>query len=153
MSAVQLAHRRRGKPDLSQLTEPPHAAASRPCDFTAFCLLYQSTYFQYAMQRLQDVARARDCVAQVVGELSASWPAILGSAQPAAGAWLLLRAWVDRTGGSNTSGSLSRDQADTLLLWGELNFSMAKIASVMGVEEAAVVVHLRSAARILSTSD
>lgn len=150
MSAVQLAHRRRGKPDLSQLTTPSGSVASRPCDFTAFCMLYQSTYFQYAMHRLQDVAHARACVSRVVGELNASWSSVLGAARPAAVAWVLLRAWVDRAGGVNSPGSLSRDQADVLLLRGDLNFSMAKIASVMGVEEAAVAVHLQSAARILS---
>ncbi|GHI04585.1 hypothetical protein [Streptomyces cellostaticus] len=153
MSVVQVAHRQQGKPDLGQLAIPSRAVARRPCDFTAFCLLHQSAYLQYAVQRLQDIARARACVARVVRELSAFWPAFLGSAQPAAVAWVLLRAWVDRTAGSSSCGTLSRDQADVLLLRGSLDFSLAKIASVMGVEEAVVVAHLRSATRILAIAD
>ncbi|MFB9388239.1 hypothetical protein ACFPM3_30640 [Streptomyces coeruleoprunus] len=136
------------KPDLGQTLTPRAIAICLPTEYTAFCQLYQTVYHHYAMQRINDVATARNCVEKALGELVTIWPAVLSSEQPAAVAWKVLRAWVNRAAPERGSRPLTADQADALLLRTQLQFPMAKIASVMGLEQAAIEAYLRSAARL-----
>jgi hypothetical protein len=120
---------------------------SLPAEYTAFCLLHQNAYHRYAAQRLRDVAIARACVEGALGELVTIWPSVLSSARPSAVAWRVLRCWVNRAAGDNRTAPLPAPVADAVLLRDELHFPMAKIAAVMGLDEAAVTTHLRTAAR------
>lgn len=148
MVPSHLAHDRRGGPDLGQPPSPRVVTISLPVEYTAFCLLYQNVYHRYAAQRLRDVATARACVEGALGELVTIWPSVLSSARPSAVAWRVLCTWVNRAVGGGRGTPLPAPVADAVLLRDELHFPKAKIAAVMGLDEAAVTAHLRTAARM-----
>lgn len=155
MPLFPMAVERPSTPDLSQpgvlSSQPASAVIQLPTEYIGFCLLYRNAYRQYALRRLQDVATAYSCVERALGELLTIWPAVLSSPRPSAIAWRVLRTWVNAAVDCHQypslPGALSPARADVLLLREKLNFPIAKVAAVMGLDEGTVSVHLRCTAR------
>ncbi|MGG2460605.1 hypothetical protein ACO0M4_12440 [Streptomyces sp. RGM 3693] len=124
-------------------------------EYAAFCEANQASYHRYAMVRLADRVEARRCVESVLGNLEASWVAVLASECPAAWAWNSLRTeaahrTLSALGRSGRFHAVLRDdQADIMLLHHHLRLPLDHAASLMGLSDHGARALLRGAKRDL----
>ncbi|MFE2107873.1 RNA polymerase sigma factor [Kitasatospora sp. NPDC059463] len=97
--------------------EPPPAAGEPavPLEFAAFCELHRPRYLSYARVWLPDPDRAAGAVQQAFAEIAVQWRELLGSSNPTAHAWQILRDTVGehtRRSGPPSGHADERDQPD-----------------------------------------
>ncbi|MCG6496312.1 hypothetical protein [Kitasatospora sp. A2-31] len=90
--------------------EPPPGLDETPAvplEFAAFCELHRPRYLSYARVWLPERAEAADAVQQAFAEIAVHWRELLGSSNPTAHAWQILRETVaaHSTGGPVGAGS------------------------------------------------
>ncbi|MFF2953550.1 RNA polymerase sigma factor [Kitasatospora sp. NPDC057965] len=73
--------------------EPPQGPGEPavPLEFAAFCELHRPRYLSYARVWLPDPDRAAGAVQQAFAEIAVQWRELLGSSNPTAHAWQILR--------------------------------------------------------------
>ncbi|GAA2799132.1 hypothetical protein RMN57_15350 [Kitasatospora sp. CM 4170] len=94
--------------------EPPPGLGETPAvplEFAAFCELHRPRYLSYARVWLPERAEAADAVQQAFAEIAVHWRELLGSSNPTAHAWQILRETVaaHSTGGAVGAGSAADD--------------------------------------------
>ncbi|MFJ3792003.1 hypothetical protein [Kitasatospora sp. NPDC090091] len=98
--------------------EPPPGLGETPAvplEFAAFCELHRPRYLSYARVWLPERAEAADAVQQAFAEIAVHWRELLGSSNPTAHAWQILRETVaaHSTGGVVGAGSAADDDGRT----------------------------------------
>lgn len=132
------------------------AAAIASLGYTAFRLLYEDRYLEYAEIRLGDRQCGLSAVLAALGALSAIWGEVLRSSCPAAMAWRVLEHAVSasRAAASGPGGDavvlhdvLPAEQADAVLLHHRMGMSPREAADLMGIHVSALAALLRIAER------
>ncbi|WP_410097343.1 sigma factor-like helix-turn-helix DNA-binding protein [Streptomyces sp. Isolate_219] len=132
------------------------AAATASLGYTAFRLLYEDRYLEYAEIRLGDQRFGSSAVLAALGALSAIWGEVLRSSCPAAMAWRVLEHAVSasRSAASGSGGDtdvlhgvLPAEQADAVLLHHRMGLSQGEAAELMGLHVSALAALLRIAER------
>ncbi|WP_395296017.1 hypothetical protein ACF9IK_23045 [Kitasatospora hibisci] len=98
--------------------EPPPGLGETPAvplEFAAFCELHRPRYLSYARVWLPERAEAAAAVQQAFAEIAVHWRELLGSSNPTAHAWQILRETVaaHSTGGAVGAGSAGTDRRTT----------------------------------------
>ncbi|MFF8773429.1 RNA polymerase sigma factor [Kitasatospora sp. NPDC015120] len=146
--------------------EPPPEAGEPavPLEFAAFCELHRPRYLSYARVWLPDPDRAAGAVQQAFAEIAVQWRELLGSSNPTAHAWQILRDTVgDHTrqsgplsgpvderahpGGQQRPGAQDRPgrpaDDDLAILHYVVGLAAPEIADVIGTDTASVAGRLR----------
>ncbi|MDH6577136.1 hypothetical protein [Kitasatospora sp. MAP5-34] len=122
--------------------------ASMSLEFTAFRELHHPRYLSYARVWFPDPASAADVVELAFKALATVWPEILGSPNPAAAAWQILRGTVaERIAPPGTSTPRTAADEDLAILHYVVGLATPEIADVMGADTASVASQLRHALR------
>ncbi|MFD5858748.1 hypothetical protein [Streptomyces chartreusis] len=106
--------------------------------YTAFRERHYEPYLQYAALRIGRRGVAERVVTAAFIEMAVSWTAILGSAGPAALAWLILHDHVDRALGCGPDPvpacrAAQALREDAFFLYEQMNLSRDRIAEVLGI--------------------
>ncbi|MFI6156617.1 hypothetical protein ACIBCA_28495 [Kitasatospora sp. NPDC051170] len=72
----------------------PQVPPDVPLEFAAFCELHRPRYLSYARVWLTEHAAAATAVQQAFAEIAVQWRELLGSSNPTARAWQILRGTV-----------------------------------------------------------
>ncbi|MER5351577.1 hypothetical protein ABT093_14755 [Kitasatospora sp. NPDC002551] len=134
--------------------EPPPGPGEPavPLEFAAFCELHRPRYLSYARVWLPDPDRAAGAVQQAFAEIAVQWRELLGSSNPTAHAWQILRDTVgDHTrqnglpsGRPDTQDRPARPADDDLaILHYVVGLAAPEIADVIGTDTASVAGRLR----------
>ncbi|MFF7455152.1 RNA polymerase sigma factor [Kitasatospora sp. NPDC008115] len=140
--------------------EPPPGPGEPavPLEFAAFCELHRPRYLSYARVWLPDPDRAAGAVQQAFAEIAVQWRELLGSSNPTAHAWQILRDTVgDHTRQSGPSagrpGAQERPHTqdrpgrpaddDLAILHYVVGLAAPEIADVIGTDTASVAGRLR----------
>ncbi|GJF30151.1 hypothetical protein KNE206_28510 [Kitasatospora sp. NE20-6] len=122
-----------------------------PLEFTAFCELHRPRYLSYARVWFHDPARAGRVVDQAFHALADVWPEVLGSPNPAAIAWQILRSTVAECDRPRPEPIVEHRPApadeDLAILHYVVGLAAPEIADVVGAEAASVAGQLRHALR------
>ncbi|MEV7778677.1 hypothetical protein [Kitasatospora sp. NPDC088351] len=121
--------------------EPP----DMPLEFTAFCELHRPRYLSYARVWLPEQAEAAGAVQQAFAEIAIRWRELLGSSNPTAHAWQILRGIVtDHTRLSRPPEPVRHPVDDDLaILHYVVGLAAPEIADVIGTDTASVAGRLR----------
>ncbi|WP_051742545.1 hypothetical protein [Kitasatospora sp. MBT66] len=128
--------------------EPPAV----PLEFAAFCELHRPRYLSYARVWLPDPDRATGAVQQALAEIAVEWRELLGSSNPTAHAWQILRTTVDehtRQSGLPAARPAAQDRPghaaddDLAILHYVVGLAAPEIADVIGTDTASVAGRLR----------
>ncbi|GAA2745453.1 hypothetical protein GCM10010440_33300 [Kitasatospora cinereorecta] len=120
-----------------------------PVEFTAFCELHRPRYLSYARVWFREPGEAAEVVRLALHALAEVWPEVLGSPNPAAAAWEILRATVaDRHTPAAPAGIRpgSADE-DLAILHYVVGLATPEIADVVGGDTANIVSQLRHSRR------
>ncbi|GAA1383726.1 hypothetical protein GCM10009639_04350 [Kitasatospora putterlickiae] len=146
--------------------EPPPGPGEPavPLEFAAFCELHRPRYLSYARVWLPDPDRAAGAVQQAFAEIAVQWRELLGSSNPTAHAWQILRDTVgyhtrqsgppsgrpetqdrpeaqDRPNAQDRPGRPADD--DLAILHYVVGLAAPEIADVIGTDTASVAGRLR----------
>ncbi|MFB6890594.1 RNA polymerase sigma factor [Kitasatospora sp. NPDC056327] len=128
--------------------EPPDL----PLEFAAFCELHRPRYLSYARVWLPDPERAAGAVQQAFAEIAVHWRELLGSSNPTAHAWQILRSTVEehtRDSGLPSGRPEARERPgrpvddDLAILHYVVGLAAPEIADVIGTDTASVAGRLR----------
>ncbi|MER6399169.1 MULTISPECIES: sigma factor [unclassified Kitasatospora] len=120
------------------LDEPPAV----PLEFAAFCELHRPRYLSYARVWLPDQTEAAGAVQQAFAEIAVHWRELLGSSNPTAHAWQILRGTVgDHTRRPGPDHPAADD--DLAILHYVVGLAAPEIADVIGTDTASVAGRLR----------
>ncbi|MGW6916041.1 RNA polymerase sigma factor [Kitasatospora sp. NPDC054939] len=116
-----------------------------PLEFAAFCELHRPRYLSYARVRLPDPADAARAVQTAFAEIAVHWRDLLGSSNPTARAWRILRdTVVERAQRSLDSARAAHPADDDLaILHYVVGLAAPEIADVIGTDTASVAGRLR----------
>ncbi|MGW4893411.1 hypothetical protein ACWEQL_14270 [Kitasatospora sp. NPDC004240] len=121
--------------------EPPDV----PLEFAAFCELHRPRYLSYARVWLPDQSDASGAVQQAFAEIAVHWRELLGSSNPTANAWQILRGAVGEY--ALRCGDRARDHHaaddDLAILHYVVGLAAPEIADVIGTDTASVAGRLR----------
>ncbi|MFE7563979.1 RNA polymerase sigma factor [Kitasatospora sp. NPDC057500] len=140
--------------------EPPPGPGEPavPLEFAAFCELHRPRYLSYARVWLPDPDRAAGAVQQAFAEIAVQWRELLGSSNPTAHAWQILRDTVgdhtrhsgpssDRPGAQERPDPQDRPgrpaDDDLAILHYVVGLAAPEIADVIGTDTASVAGRLR----------
>lgn len=118
--------------------EPPDV----PLEFAAFCELHRPRYLSYARVRLSDQAGAASAVQQAFAEIAVQWRELLGSSNPTARAWQILRETVVEHSRRHGEPGHAADD-DLAVLHYVIGLAAPEIADVIGTDTASVAGRLR----------
>ncbi|MEU6232024.1 hypothetical protein [Kitasatospora sp. NPDC047058] len=121
--------------------EPPAV----PLEFAAFCELHRPRYLSYARVWLPDQTEAAGAVQQAFAEIAVHWRELLGSSNPTAHAWQILRGTVNEaTRRCDPPARPSHPADDDLaILHYIVGLAAPEIADVIGTDTASVAGRLR----------
>ncbi|GAA4999697.1 hypothetical protein [Kitasatospora paranensis] len=123
--------------------------AAMPLEFTAFCELHRPRYLSYARVWIQDPVRARRVVDRALRDLADVWPEVLGSPNPTAIAWQILRGTVAACDRPHAEPAVVHRPApadeDLAILHYVVGLAAPEIADTVGAERASVAGQLRHA--------
>ncbi|MFD9129686.1 hypothetical protein [Kitasatospora sp. NPDC059571] len=123
--------------------------ASMPLEFTAFCELHRPRYLSYARVWFHDPVRAGQVVDRALRALAGIWSEVLGSPNPTAIAWQILRSTVaacDRPApGPIAEHRPAPADEDLAILHYVVGLAAPEIADTVGAERASVAGQLRHA--------
>jgi len=127
----------------------PVELSAMPLEFTAFRELHNPRYLSYARVWFHEPAEAAETVELAFGALAAVWPEVLGSPNPTAAAWQILRSTVAER--LNPSGvpaprAAAKDE-DLAILHYVVGLATPEIADVVGADTASIASQLRHALR------
>lgn len=119
--------------------------ADVPVDFAAFCELHRPRYLSYARVWLPDRAEAATAVQQAFAEIAVQWRELLGTANPTAHAWQILRGTVAEHTRRPVPATAQRHPADDdlAILHYVVGLAAPEIADVIGTDTASVAGRLR----------
>jgi DNA-directed RNA polymerase specialized sigma24 family protein len=136
--------------------------SAMPLEFTAFRELHHPRYLSYARVWFHEPAQAAAIVEQAFRALAGVWREVLGSPNPAAAAWQILRTTVaeqithrDGAAGRTAAGqrpdlpeqrSAAMDE-DLAILHYVVGLATPEIADVVGSDSASIASQLRHAFR------
>ncbi|WP_030271879.1 hypothetical protein [Streptomyces sp. NRRL B-24484] len=122
-----------------------------PLEFTAFCELHRPRYLSYARVWFHDPSAAGRVVDHAFRTLAQVWPEVLGSSNPTAIAWQILRSTVAECERPNSEPLAEHRPApadeDLAILHYVVGLAAPEIADVVGAETASVAGQLRHALR------
>lgn len=125
--------------------------AVMPLEFTAFCELHRPRYLSYARVWFQDPRHAARVVERAFGTLAGVWQEVLGSPNPTAIAWQILRSAVSESDLPRPEPIVehrpSPADEDLAILHYVVGLAAPEIADVVGAETASVAGQLRHALR------
>ncbi|MFE6865398.1 RNA polymerase sigma factor [Kitasatospora sp. NPDC057692] len=147
-------------PRQDSTAEPPQGAGEPavPLEFAAFCELHRPRYLSYARVWLPDPERAAFAVRQAFAEIAVQWRELLGSSNPTAHAWQILRDTVGdhtRPSGPSSGRPDAQERPDTqdrpgrpadddlAILHYVVGLAAPEIADVIGTDTASVAGRLR----------
>ncbi|MER5867729.1 hypothetical protein [Kitasatospora sp. NPDC002040] len=118
-------------------------------EFIAFRELHHPRYLSYARVWFREAAQAAAVVEDAFAAMAAAWPEILGSPNPTAAAWRILRATV--TGRFDPARvpvqRVTAADEDLAILHYVVGLATPEIADVVGTDTANVASQLRHALR------
>ncbi|MEV7025950.1 hypothetical protein [Kitasatospora sp. NPDC093558] len=119
--------------------------ADVPVEFAAFCELHRPRYLSYARVWLPDRAEAATAVQQAFAEIAVHWRELLGTANPTAHAWQILRGTVAEHTRRPVPATPQRHPADDdlAILHYVVGLAAPEIADVIGTDTASVAGRLR----------
>ncbi|MFB7663731.1 hypothetical protein ACFC1R_07215 [Kitasatospora sp. NPDC056138] len=135
--------------------------SSMPLEFTAFRELHHPRYLSYARVWFHEPVRSAEIVELAFRALAGVWPEVLGSSNPAAAAWQILRTTVSeqiehRDGATDhvlpgqqrlpEQRSAAMDE-DLAILHYVVGLATPEIADVVGADTASIASQLRHALR------
>ncbi len=120
-------------------------------EFIAFRELHHPRYLSYARVWFREGGLAASVVEEAFGAMAAGWAEILGSPNPTAAAWRILRATVaarfDPTRVPAQAQRVSTADEDLAILHYVVGLATPEIADVVGTDTANVASQLRHALR------
>ncbi|MFE2724589.1 RNA polymerase sigma factor [Kitasatospora sp. NPDC059327] len=123
----------------------PDEPLAVPLEFAAFCELHRPRYLSYARVWLPDHTEAAGAVQQAFAEIAVHWRELLGSSNPTAHAWQILRGTVSehtRQAGPPADPQPPADD-DLAILHYVVGLAAPEIADVIGTDTASVAGRLR----------
>ncbi|MEV6972448.1 hypothetical protein [Kitasatospora sp. NPDC093806] len=121
----------------------PGEPSAVPLEFAAFCELHRPRYLSYARVWLPDHGQAAGAVQQAFAEIAVHWRELLGSSNPTALAWQILRSTVgEHTRNSGPPAGHPADD-DLAILHYVVGLAAPEIADVIGTDTASVAGRLR----------
>ncbi len=115
-----------------------------PLEFTAFCELHRPRYLSYARVWLTEHSAAATAVQQAFAEIAVHWRELMGSANPTAHAWEILRGIVaDHTRRAPAAPDRHPADDDLAILHYVVGLAAPEIADVIGTDAASVAGRLR----------
>ncbi|MED7954756.1 hypothetical protein [Streptomyces sp. BE303] len=124
----------------------PGAPPAVPLEFAAFCELHRPRYLSYAHVWLPDHTQAVGAVQQAFAEIAVHWRELLGSSNPTARAWQILRNTVGehtRQSGPPPDRPGHAADDDLAILHYVVGLAAPEIADVIGTDTASVAGRLR----------
>ncbi|MFE4971728.1 hypothetical protein ACFRAR_06380 [Kitasatospora sp. NPDC056651] len=122
----------------------PGEPADVPLEFTAFCELHRPRYLSYARVWLTEHSTAATAVQQAFAEIAVHWRELMGSSNPTAHAWEILRGTVAEHTRQVTSDPERHPADDDLaILHYVVGLAAPEIADVIGTDAASVAGRLR----------
>ncbi|MFJ9521883.1 hypothetical protein ACIRPK_26965 [Kitasatospora sp. NPDC101801] len=120
-------------------------------EFIAFRELHQPRYLSYARVWFREGGQAASVVEEAFAAMAARWAEILGSPNPTAAAWRILRATVagrfDPTRVPVQAQRVAAADEDLAILHYVVGLATPEIADVVGTDTASVASQLRHALR------
>ncbi|MER5636355.1 hypothetical protein ABT095_05315 [Kitasatospora sp. NPDC002227] len=117
-------------------------------EFMAFRELHLPRYLSYARVWFREPGRAAEAVEHAFRRLAAVWPEILGSSNPTAAAWQIVRSTVtERTTQATGAPCATGADEDLAILHYVVGLATPEIADVVGADTASVASQLRHALR------
>ncbi|WP_441245912.1 hypothetical protein [Kitasatospora sp. McL0602] len=126
--------------------QPPHLSL----EFVAFRELHLPRYLSYAKVWFREPGRAAEAVELAFRALAAVWPEILGSPNPTAAAWQIVRSTVTaRTAPPDATPAprATAEDEDLAILHYVVGLATPEIADVVGADTASIASQLRHALR------
>ncbi|MER7768191.1 hypothetical protein [Kitasatospora sp. NPDC096140] len=115
-----------------------------PLEFTAFCELHRPRYLSYARVWLTEHGDAAIAVQQAFAEIAVHWRELMGSSNPTAHAWEILRGTVaERTRREPPDPDRHPADDDLAILHYVVGLAAPEIADVIGTDAASVAGRLR----------
>ncbi|MEV7772635.1 hypothetical protein [Kitasatospora sp. NPDC086791] len=126
----------------------PGEPADVPLEFTAFCELHRPRYLSYARVWLTEHSDAATAVEHAFAEIAVHWRELMGSSNPTAQAWEILRGTVaehTRREPPDPGPDADRRPADDdlAILHYVVGLAAPEIADVIGTDAASVAGRLR----------
>ncbi|MFF4382331.1 hypothetical protein ACIQI7_27525 [Kitasatospora sp. NPDC092039] len=122
----------------------PGEPADVPLEFTAFCELHRPRYLSYARVWLTEHSAAATAVQQAFAEIAACWRELMGSSNPTAHAWEILRGTVaHHTRQATPDPDRHPADDDLAILHYVVGLAAPEIADVIGTDAASVAGRLR----------
>ncbi|MFD4656519.1 hypothetical protein ACFWP2_12915 [Kitasatospora sp. NPDC058444] len=122
----------------------PGEPADVPLEFTAFCELHRPRYLSYAHVWLTEHSAAAVAVQQAFAEIAVHWRELMGSSNPTAHAWEILRGTVAAHTRQVTPDPDRHPADDDLaILHYVVGLAAPEIADVIGTDAASVAGRLR----------
>ncbi|MFJ6772264.1 hypothetical protein ACIQOV_15075 [Kitasatospora sp. NPDC091257] len=122
----------------------PGEPADVPLEFTAFCELHRPRYLSYARVWLTEHAAAAIAVQQAFAEIAVHWRELMGSSNPTAHAWEILRGTVaEHTRRVTADPGRHPAEDDLAILHYVVGLAAPEIADVIGTDAASVAGRLR----------
>ncbi|MEU3573314.1 hypothetical protein AB0E96_33540 [Kitasatospora sp. NPDC036755] len=122
----------------------PGEPADVPLEFTAFCELHRPRYLSYAHVWLTEHSAAAAAVQQAFAEIAVHWRELMGSSNPTAHAWEILRGTVaDHTRRVTADPDRHPADDDLAILHYVVGLAAPEIADVIGTDAASVAGRLR----------
>ncbi|WP_045695836.1 hypothetical protein [Streptomyces rubellomurinus] len=115
-----------------------------PLEFAAFCELHRPRYLSYARVWLTEHSAAAAAVQQAFAEIAVHWRELLGSSNPTALAWQILRGTVaEHTRREPPEPDRHPADDDLAILHYVVGLAAPEIADVIGTDTASVAGRLR----------
>ncbi|MER7580981.1 hypothetical protein [Kitasatospora sp. NPDC097691] len=115
-----------------------------PLEFTAFCELHRPRYLSYARVWLTEHGGAATAVQQAFAEIAVHWRELMGSSNPTAHAWEILRGTVaEHTRRESPDPHRHPADDDLAILHYVVGLAAPEIADVIGTDAASVAGRLR----------
>lgn len=156
LPAAEPAEEAEGTAEAAEATDTTEAAEAASVvsvvslEFAAFCELHHPRYLSYARVWFDEPTRAAAVVKLALDEMATVWPELLGSPNPAAAAWQILRGTVAQavSGQATLRGDrpVPADE-DLAILHYVLGLATPEIADVVGADRASIASQLRRALR------
>jgi len=128
----------------AQATELHHM----PVEFAAFCELHRPRYLSYARVWFREPGQAAEVVRRALHALADVWPEVLGSPNPAAAAWQILRDTVAAQHAAAPEGLRPGPaDEDLAILHYVVGLATPEIADVVGSDTANIASQLRHTTR------
>ncbi|MFJ7908815.1 hypothetical protein [Kitasatospora sp. NPDC096204] len=122
----------------------PGEPADVPLEFTAFCELHRPRYLSYAHVWLTEHSAATAAVQQAFAEIAVLWRELMGSSNPTAHAWEILRGTVaDHSRRMPAAPERHPADDDLAILHYVVGLAAPEIADVIGTDAASVAGRLR----------